>query len=205
MSEADAAPVASRRRPPGKLGVLAPWPLVGIALLLVALIVFTPELISNSHQPGPGLLTQAELIVDKIPANTTLHFYIWALGETIRYDEIHVGVATSFNWTGGGSPVWSQLNWTQWDNGSDVLSVILASTANPVALNISAHYVSPSGSTWYVGVLSFYVLTSLPSGSESLYSATATSGVAVASPLAVSNDTLPVPILLANVGSGGVS
>jgi hypothetical protein len=205
MSEPDAAPVATRRRPPGKLSIYAPWPLVGIALLLVAFIVFTPELISNSRQPGPGLLTEAELIVDKIPENATLHFYVWALGETIRYDEIHVGVATAFNWTGGGSPVWSQLNWTQWDNGTDVLSVILASSANPVALNISVHYVSPSGSTWYVGILSFYVLTSVPSGSESLYSATGTSGVAVASPLAVSNDTLPVPILLANVGSGGVS
>jgi hypothetical protein len=205
MSEDDAAPIASRRRPPGRLGLLAPWPLVGIALLLVALIVFTPELISNSHQPGPGLLTQAELIVDKIPSNATLHFYIWALGETIRYDEIRIGVATSFNWTGPGPMPWNQLNWTQWDNDSDVLSVIFASTANPVALNISAHYVSPSGSTWYVGILSFYVLTSLSSGSESLYSATATSGVVVASPLSVSNDTLPVPILLANVGSGGDS
>jgi hypothetical protein len=204
MNGEAAAPVATRRRPPGKLGIFAPWPLVGIALILVAFIIFTPELITNSHQPGPGLLTQAELIVDKIPSNPTLHFYIWALGETIRYDEIRVGVATSFNWTGSGPMPWSQLNWTYWDNNSDVLSMIFGSSANPVALNISVHYISPSGSTWYVGELSFYVLTATPSGSQSLYSA-ATSGVSVASPLAVSNDTLPVAILLANVGSGGVS
>jgi hypothetical protein len=170
----------------------------------VALIVLTPVLVSNSHQPGPGLLTQAELVVDKVPSNATLHFYTWALGETIRYDEIRVGVATSFNWTGTSPMPWATLNWTRWYNGSEVLSVIVSSAANPVALNISAYYVSPSGSTWYVGLLSFYVLQAPSSGSESLYSATATSGVVVASPIAVSNSTLPVPILLADVGPGGV-
>jgi hypothetical protein len=186
------------------LAVYAPWPLVGVSLLLVAIIVLTPVLVANSHQPGPGLLTQAELVVDKISLNNTpLHFYIWALGETIRYDSIHVGVATAFLWNSTLSMPWSSLNWTQWYNGSDVLSVIISSSANPVALNISAHYVSPSGSTWYVGLLSFYILQAPSSGSESLYSATATSGVAVASPLAVSNTTLPVPILLRNAGSAG--
>jgi hypothetical protein len=207
MSGGDATAVATRRRPPGRLAVYAPWPLVGVSLLLVAIIVLTPVLVANTHQPGPGLLTQAELVVDKIPLNTTpLHFYIWALGETIRYDSIHFGLATAFDWnaTAGATPPWSSLNWTQWYNGSDVLSVIVSSSANPVALNISAHYVSPSGSTWYVGLLAFYVLEAPSSGSESLYSATATSGVAVASPLAVSNTTLPVPILLRDAGPGGV-
>jgi len=166
--------------------------------------VFTPVLVANTHQPGPGLLTQAELVVDKISTNATLHFYVWALGETIRYDEVHVGVATLFNWSGTQTMSWRTLNWTQWYNDSDALAVIVASAANPVALNISAHYVSPSGSTWYAGLLSFYVQQSVPSGSESLYSASGTSGVAVASPLAVSNNTLPVTILLADVGAGGV-
>jgi len=203
MSGGDLLALSPPRRPPGRLGVLAPWPLVGVALLLVALIVLTPVLVANSHQPGVGLLTQAELVVDKTASNATLHFYVWALGETIRYDEIRVGMASGFNWTGTSSLNWTALNWTQWYNNSDVLSSLIESAANPVALNISAHYVSPSGSTWYVGVFAFYVAVTVPPTGESLYSATATSGVAVASPLAVSNSTLPVPILLANVGPGG--
>jgi hypothetical protein len=189
------------RRPPGRLGTYA-WPLVGITVLLVALIVFTPVLVSSSpHQPGPGILTQAELVVDKIPGNATLHFYVWALGEEIRYYEIRVGIAVSFNWTGNTSLNWSAVNWTEWHNSTDVLSEFVSTRGNPVALNISAYYVSPSGSAWYVGVIAFYVHVSSP-GSESLYSASDTSGVAVTSPLAVSNDTLPAVILLHNAGGG---
>jgi hypothetical protein len=174
-----------------------------VTVLLIALIVFTPVLVSSSrHQPGPGILTQAELVVDKIPGNATLHFYVWALGEEIRYDEMRIGVAVAFNWTGTSVLNWSRLNWTDWHNGTDVLSEIVASSANPVALNISAYYVSPSGSAWYVGVIAFYVAVTAPPGGESLYSASDTSGVAVSSPLAVSNDTLPAVILLHNAGGG---
>lgn len=191
-------------RPPGRLGFFAPWPLVGVTFLLAVLVILTPILVSNSHQPGPGFLTQAELVVDKTVTNASLHFYVWALGETIRYDAIRVGVATAFNWTGTTPVAWKGLNWTEWNNGSSVLSVIFATAANPVALNISVHYVSPAGSTWYVGVLAFYVSPATAPGGESLYSATATSGVAVTSQLPVSNNTLPTAILLANVGPGGV-
>jgi hypothetical protein len=169
----------------------------------VALIVFTPILVSATrHQPGPGILTQAELVVDKIAGNSTLHFYVWALGEEIRYHVMHIGVAGAFNWTGTSMVNWSGLNWTDWYNGTDVLSQIISSTANPVALNISAYYLSPSGSAWYVAVVAFYVTAATPTSGESLYSATETSGVAVTSPLAVSNDTLPVAILLHNAGGG---
>lgn len=193
-----------RPRPRGRLGIYAPWPLVGVSLLLVALIVLTPVLFSNSHQPGPGLLTRAELVIDKVASNATFHFYVWALGETIRYDTIRVGIATSFNWTGTSLLTWGQLNWTQWYNGTDVLSVIVSTAANPVALNISAHYVSPSGNTWYVGLFAFYATAYAPLAGETLYSASGTSGVAVTSPLSVSNSTLPTAILLADVGPGGV-
>ena len=190
----------SRRR--GRLGVYAPWPLVGVALLLVLMIILTPILVSNG-KPAPGFLTQAEVVVDRTTTNATFHFYVWALGETIRYDVINIGLAMSFNWTGTSSISWGRLNWTHWENGSDVLSVIVTTLANPIALNISAHYTSPSGSTWYVGVLAFYVAAASRSGAETLYSATATSGVAVPSPQSVSNDTLPVAILLSDVGAGG--
>jgi hypothetical protein len=184
-----------------KFGRFAPMPLVGIALLLVIMIILTPVLLANG-KPAPGLLTQAELVVDRTSTNATFHFYVWALGETIRYDQIRVGLATAFNWTGSSAIAWNQLNWTRWYNSSDVLSVIVNSTDDPVALNISAHYTSPSGSTWYAGVVAFYTTVTSPPSGESLYSASGTSGVAVPSPFPVNNDTLPVPILLANVGPG---
>lgn len=203
MSTAVGVGVRPVRRPPGRLGRYAPWPLVGVAVLLVALIVFTPILVSSTrHQPAPGILTQAELVVDKLAGNSTLHFYVWALGEEIRYDEMHIGVAGSFNWTGTSVLNWSRLNWTVWYNGTDVLSEIISSAANPVALNISAYYLSPSGNAWYVGVVAFYVTAATPTSGESLYSASDTSGVAVTSPLTVSNDTLPAAILLHNAGGG---
>jgi len=56
-----------------------------------------------------------------------------------------------------------------------------------------------------VGMVAFYVSPTAPASSESLYSATATAGIAVTSPIAVSNSTLPLAILLSDVGSGGVS
>jgi hypothetical protein len=203
VSDAASTDLGTPARRRGRLGLYAPWPLVGVALLVALLVILTPVLESNSHQPGPGILTQAELVVDKISANASLHFYLWALGETIRYDQIHVGVASSFNWTGTSGINWTALNWTEWHNGTDLLSISFASRSNPVALDVSVHYVSPSGSTWYVGLLAFYVALNSPPSGESLYSSSGTSGVAVASPLPVSNNTLPVAILLANVGSGG--
>jgi len=192
-----------RWRPPGKLGVYAPWPLVGVTLLLVALIVFTPELESNGHQPGPGILTQAELVVDKLPTNGSLHFYVWALGETIRYDQISLGVATSFSWDGLTPVNWTTVTWETWDNQSNVLAVLFNAPANPVALNISAHYVSPSGSTWYVGVFAFFIAGAPFPGTESLYSTSDTSGVVVPSPITVSNTTLPFDVVLRNAGPTG--
>jgi len=198
-------PLGTRfRRPPGRLGVYAPWPLVGVTVLLVALIVFTPQLVSNGHQPAVGILTQAELVVDKVAGNSSFHFYVWALGEEVRYNRINLGVASTFSWTGNTTLVWSNLTWNRWYNGTDLLSEIVSTSANPVALNISAYYYSPStsSSTWYVGVFAFFV-GSTPVSGESLYSATPTSGVAVTSPLVVSNSTLPVTILLSNVGPGG--
>ncbi len=190
--------VPRSRRP---LGRYAPVPLVGVVVLLVVMIILTPVLLANG-KPAPGLLTQAELVVDRTSTNSTFHFYVWALGETIRYDQIHVGVATAFNWTGTSAIAWSGLRFDTWYNQSDVLSSIVASSDDPVALNISAHYTSPSGSTWYFGLVAFYAAVTSPPSGESLYSASGSSGVTVPSTIAINNDTLPVAILLADVGPG---
>jgi len=200
MSQGEPFALLPRPRPRRRLSAYAPWPLMGIAIVLVVLIVLTPVLFSTSHQPTPGILTQAEMVVDKISTNASMHFYVWALGEEIRYSSIDIAVASDFNWSGNTSLAFDRLNWTQWYNDSDVLSVLVETAADPVALNVTVHYVSPSGSAWYVLRVGFFVTTGPP---QSLYSNTDTSGIAVASPIAVSNSTLPFPILLHNAGSGG--
>jgi hypothetical protein len=178
----------------------APLPLVAVTVLLLVLILITPVLISTG-QPAPGILTQADLIVDRVSGNGTMHFYVTGVGTTTRYTSIWVGVAIGFNWTATGPVPWSKLNWTNWQNESDVITVVVATTANPVALNVTAYYVSPGGSAVYAGIVAFYV--SISPGSEVLNSASATSGVTVLGSQPVDNSTLPYPIPLAKVASGG--
>jgi hypothetical protein len=200
MSPDASSLVASFRRRPGKLGRYAPWPLVGVALILVTLIVFTPVLFSNSHQPEPGILTQAELVIDKLASNATMHFYIWALGETIRYAYIHVGVAMGFDWSGNSSVNWTRVTWSTWINESNVLSIVLSSASNPVALNITAFYSTSTAYTVYSGVMAFYVQQG---STQNLISAPDTSGLTLPSPLAVSDTNLPEPVLLPSSAAGG--
>lgn len=184
----------------GRVGRYAPLPLVAVAVLLVVLILITPVLISYG-QPAPGIFTQADLIVDEVSGNGTMHFYVTGVGTTTRYALIWAGIAVGFNWSASGSVPWGTLNWTIWQKPSDVVSVVLASSANPVAVNITAYYVSSGGDAVYAGILAFYVGTS-PSG-EVLNLASATSGVVVPSSISVDNSSLPYPIPLAKVGTGG--
>jgi hypothetical protein len=192
------AGLAPRRR----IGDYAPLPLVAVAILLVVLILFTPVLVSTG-QPAPGILTQAELIVDRIPGNATTHLYVHGLGTTSRYAQIWFGLAFGFAWSGSGSPAWGQLNWSSWSNESDVISVNLESTQNPVAVNVTAYYVSPGGTAWYVGVVAFFVGSGPGPTGIALYSSTETAGLGLPSaPTPVDNSSLPLTILLPLTASG---
>jgi hypothetical protein len=187
--------IAPRRR----IRDYAPLPLVAVAVLLVVLILFTPELISTG-QPVPGILTQAVLIVDRIPGNATTHLYVHAYGTTARYSEIWVGLAMGFNWSGSGSPNWSSLSWSSWSNETDVLSVSVASTQNPLGVNVTAQYVSPGGCARYVGVVALFV-GPVTGGGEALFSASP-SGLGLPAPVPVDNSSLPLTILLPVTASG---
>jgi hypothetical protein len=190
---------ASRRR----IGDFAPLPLAAVVTLLIVLILFIPVLISTG-QPAVGIFTQAELIVDRIPGNGTTHLYVHGVGTTSRYTEIWVGLASGFDWSGSGGVPWASLNWGKWTNKSDVLSLSLSTTENPVAVNVTAYYVSPGGeSADYVGVLAFYVSPATSSTGEVLYSATQTPGLGLPStPTPVDNSSLPLTILLPITASG---
>jgi hypothetical protein len=186
--------------PRWRLRDYAPLPLVAVAALLVVLILFIPVLISTG-QPAPGILTQAELIVDRIPGNATTHLYVHALGTTARYSEIWLGLAGGFDWSGAGTPIWSSLNWTTWWNESDVLSVSVAAAENPVGVNVTAQYVSPGGCARYVGVMAFFVGPAA-GGGDALYSASPSGLGLPSAPVPVDNSSLPLTILLPLTASG---
>jgi hypothetical protein len=182
-------------------GRYAPLPFVGATILLIVLILLTPVLISTG-QPAPGIFTEAELIVDRIPGVNATHFYIRALGSTVRYDGIWVGGASNFAWTGLGVPNWTSLKFAMYWNGTTVVTLAFNSTYNPIALNITAYYASPSGNAFYVGELALYSGPGVGPTGQDLYVATSTSGLTVPSATPIDNSTMPLAIVLA-IGAGG--
>ena len=180
----------------------APWPFVGVAVLLVILILVTPILLSTGTHPAPGVLTEAILVVDRVPGENLTFFYVLAYGEAIRYSGVRVGVADDFGWNGG-SVNWSGLRWTTYHNVSNTVAVPFNSSSNPVAVNVSAHYLSSAGNALYVGELAFYVGQS--SSGATVYSSSATPGVFAPAPTPVSNSTQPFYIILTTAKAGGVT
>ena len=186
-------------------GAYAPLPFVGATALLLVLIVLTPSLISLG-EPAPGILTQAEFGVDRAPVAALLHFYIRPLGATVRYAGIWIGVdenASDFNnWTGSGSIDWARLRYDRFLNGTDVVLLGFNTTANPVAVNVTACYASANGDELYQGELAFYTTTGL-SASDRLYAATDTAGVTVPSSTQVGDLPYWIPLSSTATTCGG--
>ncbi len=181
-------------------GAYAPMPFVGAAVLLLLLILLTPALLSIEGS-GPGVLTEAELVVDRVAGLNATHFYVRAYGTTVRYSSITVGVASNFSWDGVGNPTWAQLSWTRWWNETEVVVLGFLTSSNPVAVNINATYSSSGGTAYYLGIVAFY-LGPGPTG-ETLYASSPTAGLSVPSASPADNSTLPLPILLVEGTSGG--
>lgn len=200
MTTATALPRRSRRPRGGRLRQVAPLPLVGVAVLLVALILITPVLISEG-QPPPGIFTQAELIVDRTSGTPGLHFYVHGLSTTVRYDVIALGTADNFSWSGSGSPPWRALDFGNWTNATFVLAVSLWATENPVAVNVTASYASLNGYATYSAVVVFFVGPGPSPSGETLYAASPTGGL-VPSSTPVDNASLPLTILLPATSTG---
>ncbi len=134
---------------------LLPWPFVGVVALLVALIFLTPNLLSTSEPAAGSLITQAELLVDRTASGNTTYFYLEGLGN-VRYSEIRWAVAAPAVWPVAGSL--ANLTWNSSGNVSNRLVAVFASTADPVAVNVSMVYVDAAGATvTYVGAFAFLV------------------------------------------------
>jgi hypothetical protein len=184
----------------GREGVarFVPGPLAVLALLLAVLIILTPVLLSNGQPVAGSILTQADLIVDRTSGINVTNFYVRGVGITTRYSAMSIEVATGFNWTGSFPS--ESLHWVNATSGVEVLTLVMNSSANPIAVSVSALYQQGGGSALYVGVFAFDLVASPSSSSPILYAVTTTSGVTVGYSTPVSN--LPLIIPLANVGGG---
>ncbi len=182
------------RRPRSRLAGAFPWPFVGTAVILSTLVVLTPALFNGALAAG-SFLTAADLIVDRVAGTGVTHFYVRGVGSSVRYQSISVGIATGFAWNGGSPTLPTTWNWT---NESEVLELGLNSSANPVALNVSAVY---AGDAHYAGILAFEVSGTGSSETLAIVVFPSTSGMyAPTAPLSLSQ--LPEPLALEDFGSG---
>lgn len=183
----DASPAAPRSR-----ADLFPIPLVGATAILLVLIVFTPILFA-SGQPAAGTFeTQGMLVVDQYPAGSNTTFYVHAVGPTVRFARISIGLASNFAWSGG-CPT-SGLAWTHWSNSTDVLEAEVGSGANPVAVRATATYTAAGSTANYSAELAFDASGGLLAIAACYGSTPPTTPQPIAS--------LPLVLLLQNWGSG---
>ena len=178
-----------------RIGRLLPAPLAGVALLLVALILLTPVLLSSGQPAAGSLLTEADLILDRTPGSNVTHIYVRGVGETTRYSAMEVEIAGNFSWTGGFPS--GPLNWTVAENASGVLLVSLASSLDPLALNVSVLYEAGGGSALYLGEIALEVGPG--AGGPTVFLASATPGLSVAASVPVSTLPLIVPLVATGV------
>jgi hypothetical protein len=175
-----------------RLGRYFPLPLVSVAVLLVVLIFITPNLTS----PAGSLPTQAQLLVDRVVGANQTNFYLRALGNT-RYVQVNISQATNVIWP----PVTPQvppLNFSNQTSVANTLGVSVSTSANPVAVNVTALYRDTSGScVEYFGTYVFwtaYATQTLEYAQIAPPTTTGTQSVGVGS--------LPLAILLSSVSVG---
>ena len=133
---------------------MSQWPFIGIVVLLIALIILTPNLFSSGTA---SLETRAQLIVERATPAGNTSFYVESIGASTLYESIVVGFAPLPAWpySGTGKDVG---NWT-WVNASETLALISTSALNPVVVNVTVVYAVPSTGvlTEYVGMYGFYL------------------------------------------------
>jgi len=162
-----------------------PMPWVGFAVLLLALIILTPVIVTTGPPAAGTIFTQAELVVDTNGSLT--HLYLWGVSD-VRYQWLSLGVATGFEW--GRLP--SDIAF-RWSNATDTLAILGSVTDAVFAVNVSALYVS-QGSVCYGGLIAFDLT------STTLAARSYTPGLTA--PAATSLGNLPLSIALVNLGSG---
>ncbi len=176
------------------LAQLFPWPFVGVVVLLVVLVLITPNLLSSGAGPAAGsLAAQAELVIDRTVDNATVHLYVHGVG-MVRYTSISIAWITNLSWPPPAHL--SPANWTNRSWVNNTLGLVATSGADPLAVNVTAIYVDPSGQVvWYVGAYAFHVASDL------LFTTDLAAGAAPVTPTAIAN--LPIAFPLTGVAPGG--
>ncbi len=144
----------SRNTGPHRASRTSQWPFIGIVVLLIALIILTPNLFSSG---SAGLQTRAQLIVERASTSGNTSFYVESIGTSTLYQSIAVGFAPMPAWPYSGTGTGIE-NWT-WTNETDTLALVATSAANPVAVDVAVIYAVPSSgvTTEYIGMYGFYL------------------------------------------------
>jgi hypothetical protein len=175
-------------------GRLFPLPFVGVSVLLVLLIFLTPNLLLGGRPAAGSLATEAELTIDHPAGGNVTHFYINGLS-SVRYSLIQAQMCTNLSWPAPASQ--ANLTWQNASWGVDVLAAVFSTSANPVAVNVTATYTDAAGAT-----VEYYAIYEFDLGGASLIGTPLAPGQSSfgTTPL----DSLPVTILLATTTPGAV-
>jgi hypothetical protein len=132
-----------------------PVPFVAIVVLMLALIALTPNLVSNGRPSAGSLQTEAELLVDFPSGQNMTHLYVKGIG-TVDYASITLALARP----PAGSPPATAATFafnatSRWN---DTILAGETTALDPVAVNVTAVYTDPTGTTVdFVGEYEFNV------------------------------------------------
>ena len=138
-----------------------PLPFVAIVVLLLVLILVTPNLVGTSSPCAGCLSSEPELLVDwtSIGHENVTHFYVKGIG-TVRFDTIAMESGTYAMGPGPFRPpaTVANLNLTNHTQWNDSIVAVLTSGLMPLTLNVSTVYVDTSGNiARYIGTYAFEV------------------------------------------------
>lgn len=184
---------------PARLARVAPLPFVAVSAILVALLVFTPVLLSSGTST---YLAQGELLVDRVVGANWTKLYVEPLDpQQVRYASIALDLGSGFLWNGS-----CPSTVTNWTNSTETEAIVLSanSTANPLYVYAAANYSTTDGPVIFAGAFALDVVDAGATGAVLLLAACTrvTPGVTVpTSSVAVAD--LQVALGLVNFGSGG--
>ena len=121
-----------------------PLPLVAIAVLLLALIAITPNLVSNGKPAAGSLESTAELLVDHPGDQNATSFYVHGVG-TVRYDNITISLGGNVSWPPPSS--YSSLKYRDHLAWNETVAGVASTPLNPVAVRVTALYTDTTGAT----------------------------------------------------------